>query len=170
MPQCRGCFPLTCPHFLLLAGLWSQGSIHSFGWEGVAHTRFSAMFSQRRRFRHYSCAEKAQDCPRDGAGNLMSGTAGTQSSNIQGQVLLRHKPCKGKKAGDTAVCRGWGGASQTMPHSTFAWLAMFLALLLKNIYQKKGETAGNCSSNLVCKCKAAECRRGKYHLSLPTSF
>lgn len=141
MAQCHGYFPLTYPHFLLLAAFWSQGCIRSSTWEGVVHTEFSAVLSQRHRFKGRSgfipVQRRQQGCPRDGTGILVSGTAGSESSNIQGQVLLRHSACKGEKAGDTAVCRGWGGALQIMPHSTFAWLAMFLALLFKKYFSEE---------------------------------
>lgn len=174
MPQCLGYFPLTWPHFLLLPAFWSQGCIRSSSWEGVAHTIVHTVVQQ--------CFPRDGDSREDQALFLCRGlsqrwgrepdvrhsrhweqqhprTGITQAWALQGREGRRH-----------SCLQGLGGASQITPRSTFAWLAMFLAHLLKNIYQKKGETAGNCRFNLVCKCKAAECRRGKYNLSLPISF
>ena len=65
------------------------------------------------------------------------GIPGTEGSKIQGQVLLKLNICKGEKAGDQAVCRGWGDALQIMPCTTFAWLAMFLALLFKEYFSEE---------------------------------
>lgn len=57
MAQCHGYFPLTYPHFLLLAAFWSQGCIRSSTWEGVVHTEFETQIQGK--IRLYSCAEKA---------------------------------------------------------------------------------------------------------------
>lgn len=62
MAQCHGYFPLTYPHFLLLAAFWSQGCIRSSTWEGVVHTVFSSAFPETQiqgKIGLYSCAEKA---------------------------------------------------------------------------------------------------------------
>lgn len=118
--------------------------LHLFLWLGrsCSHRFFSNVFPEaqvRGKMSLYSCSEKAT-----GMSQRWDREPDVRHSRQREQQQPRTgipQPCK---AGDTAVCRSWGGALQIMPHSTFACLAMFLALLFKNIYQKKGETAGNC--------------------------
>lgn len=112
MAQCHGYFPLTYPHFLLLAAFWSQGCIRSSTWEGVVHTEFSAVLSQRHRFKGRSgfipAQRRQQGCPRDGTGILVSGTAGSESSNIQGQVITQAQRLQGREGRGHSCLQGLG--------------------------------------------------------------
>lgn len=112
MAQCHGYFPLTYPHFLLLAAFWSQGCIRSSTWEGVVHTEFSAVLSQRHRFKgrlgFIPVQRRQQGCPRGGTEILVSGTAGSESSNIQGQVITQAQRLQGREGGGHSCLQGLG--------------------------------------------------------------
>lgn len=64
---------------------------------------------------------------------------GVRHSRPRGQQNSRTglKVCKGKRAGDRDVRRGWGGKLRIMSRTTFAWLATFLALLFKEYFSEE---------------------------------
>lgn len=106
------------------------------------------------RIRLYPCAEQAKGLSQR-PGILVWGTKGRK---IQGQVLLKLNICKGEKAGDKAVCRGWGSVLQIMPPTMFSWLAMFLALLFKECFSEERRNSRKlqiqpCMEMWICRMK-----------------
>lgn len=93
MAQCHGYLLLTslppCPHFFLLTAIWSQGCVLSSGWKGDAHAEFSAVLSWRCKGGSGFVPVLSRHRAVPQTGILASGTAGTEGSEIQGQILLK---------------------------------------------------------------------------------
>lgn len=111
MPQCHGYFPLTCPHFLLLAAFWSQGSIRSSGWARVDHTEFSAMFAQRGRFKGISgfipVQRRHRVVPEMGQGTWCQAQQAPRAATSRDRCYSGTSPARARKQG-TQLSAGLG--------------------------------------------------------------
>lgn len=105
MAQCHGYFPLTYPHFLLLAAFWSQGCIRSSTWEGVVHTEFET--DSREDQALFLCREGNRAVPEMGQGSWCQAQQAPRAATSKDRYYSGTAPARARRQG-TQLSAGVG--------------------------------------------------------------